>query len=43
MKDGGIRMAVDYREVDMQLEATSNQLPYHPTLFQRLEGATILY
>ena len=25
-KDGGIRMAVDYREVNMQLEATVNQL-----------------
>ena len=31
-KDGGIRMAVDYREVNMQLEATANQLPYQPTL-----------
>ena len=37
-KDGGIRMAVDYREVNMQLEATGNQLPYQPTLFQRLGG-----
>jgi len=35
-KDGGIRMAVDYHEVNMQLEATANQLPYQPTLFQRL-------
>ena len=29
-------MAVDYREVNMQLKATANQLPYQPTLFQRL-------
>ena len=27
-KDGGIRMAVDYREINMQLEATANRLPY---------------
>ena len=40
-KDGGIRMAVDYREVNMQLEATANQLPYQPTLFQRF-GAGFL-
>ena len=32
-------MALDYREVNMQLEPTANQLPYQPTLFQRL-GAT---
>ena len=25
-KDGGIRMAVDYREVNLQLESTANQL-----------------
>ena len=37
-KDGGIRMAVFYREVNLQLETTSNQLPYQPTLFQRLGG-----
>ena len=37
-KDGGIRMAVDYREVNMQLESTVNQLPYQPSLFQRLGG-----
>ena len=37
-KDGGIRMAFDYREVNMQLDATANQLPYQPTLFQRLGG-----
>jgi len=30
------RMAVDYREVNMQLEATANQLPYQPTFFQIL-------
>ena len=34
MKDGGIRMAVAYREVHMHLETTENQLPYQPTLFQ---------
>ena len=38
-KDGGIRMAVDYREVNMQLEATANQLPYQP---QRLGGGSVL-
>ena len=37
-KDGGIRMAVDYREVNMQLETTASQLPYQPTLFQCLGG-----
>ena len=37
-KDGGIRMAVDYREVNLQLESTANQLPYQPSLFQRLGG-----
>ena len=26
-KDGGIRIAVDYREVNMQLQATANQSP----------------
>ena len=30
-------MAVD-REVDLQLESTANQLPYQPSLFQRLSG-----
>ena len=30
-KDGGIRMIVDYREVNMRLEITANQLPYQPT------------
>ena len=29
--DCGIHMAVDYREVNMQLEATANQLPYQRT------------
>ena len=38
--DGGIRMAVDYREVNLQLETTANQLPYQPTLFQWLGGQT---
>ena len=37
-KDGVIRMAVDYREVNMQLEATANQFLYQPTLFQRFGG-----
>ena len=31
VKNGGIRMAVDYREVNMQLEVTANQLSYQPT------------
>ena len=26
-KNGGVRMTVDYREVNMQLETTANQLP----------------
>ena len=30
-KDGGIRMAVDYRKVNLQLESTANQLPYQPS------------
>ena len=29
-------MAVDYREVNMHLETTANQLPHQPTLFQCL-------
>ena len=37
-KDEGVRMAVDYREVNMKLEPTANQLPYHPFQFQRLDG-----
>jgi len=37
-KYGGIRMAVDYREVNMQLETTANQLSYLPTLFQCFGG-----
>ena len=37
-KDSRIRMAVGYREVNMLLEAKANQLPYQPTLFQRLGG-----
>jgi hypothetical protein len=36
--DGGIRMAVDYREVNQQLDTTANQLPYQSTLFQNFEG-----
>ena len=35
-----LRMAVDYREVNLQLETTANQLPYQPTLFQCLGGQT---
>ena len=27
-KEGGICMAVDYREVNLQLDGTANQLPY---------------
>ena len=42
-RDGGIRMAVDYRDVNMQPESTMNQLPYQPTLFQRLRGETFLF
>ena len=34
-KDGGIRKAVNYREVNMQLEETANQFPDQPTLVQR--------
>ena len=37
-KDGGIRIAIDYREVNIQLESTVNQLSLQPTLFQRLGG-----
>ena len=32
-KEGGIRMAVDYREVNLQLDGTANQPPYQPMLF----------
>ena len=35
-QDGGICMNDDYREVNMQLESTANQLPHQPILFQRL-------
>jgi len=37
-KDGGFRMAIDYREVNMHLETTVNQPPYQPTLFQNKKG-----
>ena len=37
IKDGGIRMAVDYRDVNLQLESTTNP-PYQPSSFQRLGG-----
>ena len=35
-KDGGVRMAVNYREVKMQLELIANRLPYQPSSFQCL-------
>jgi hypothetical protein len=38
LKDGGIRMAVDYREVNQQLDTTANQLPFQQTLFHELRG-----
>jgi hypothetical protein len=31
-------MAVDYREINLQLDGTANQLPYQPMLFQKLGG-----
>ena len=31
-------MAVDYREVNLQLDGTANQLPYQLMLFQKLGG-----
>ena len=37
-KEGGIRMVVDYREVNLQLDGTANQLPYQPMLFKKLGG-----
>jgi hypothetical protein len=37
-KDGGIRMAVDYREVNLQLDTTANMLPYQSMLFAQLGG-----
>ena len=36
--EGGIRMAVDYREVNQQLNVSANQLPYQDMLFQQLGG-----
>jgi hypothetical protein len=33
-KEGGIRMAVDYREVNQFLKVSANQLPYQNILFQ---------
>jgi len=41
-KDDGIRMAVDYLEVNMQLESTENQFPYQPILFQRIGRARLI-
>jgi hypothetical protein len=35
-EEGGIRMALDYREVNTQLDTTTNQLPFQKTLFQQL-------
>ena len=29
-KEGGICMAVDYREVNLHLDGTANQIPYQP-------------
>ena len=37
-KEGGIRMAVDYREVNQYLRVSANQLPYQDMLFQQLGG-----
>ena len=37
-KEGGIRMAVDYREVNQYLRVSANQLPYQDMLFQQLAG-----
>ena len=37
-KDEGIRMVFDYREVNLELKSTANQLPYQPSFFQRLGG-----
>jgi hypothetical protein len=36
-KDGGIRMAVDYREANQQLVLTANQLPFQKSTFQQFE------
>jgi len=36
--EGGIRMAVDYREVNQHLNVSANQLPYQDMLFQQLGG-----
>ena len=41
-KEGGIRMAVDYREVNQFLRVSANQLPYQDMLFQQL-GGTLYY
>ena len=37
-KEGGIRMAVNYREVNQFLQTSANQLPYQDMLFQQLGG-----
>ena len=37
-KEGGIRIAVDYREVNQFLKVSANQLPYQNMLFQQLSG-----
>jgi len=39
--EGGIRMAVDYREVNQFLRVSSNQLPYQDMLFQQLADAKV--
>ena len=36
--EGGIRMAVDYCEVNQFLKVSANQLPYQNMLFQQLTG-----
>ena len=37
--DNSIRMAVDYRELNVFLKNTANQLPFQPLLFQALGGS----
>ena len=37
-KEGGIRMTVDYREVNQHLRVSAQQLPDQDMLFQQLGG-----
>ena len=37
-KESGIRMAVDYLEVNQYFRASANQLPYQDMVFQQLGG-----